>query len=501
MSTKVTYSKNVILTIANRSAEGVLALIMTSLIIRILGQEDMGIFYMISSVFMMFAVFSEFGSRLIIVREISKNKDKAPLLLSSALLMRGALTFISLFCLLFFVNLKWDSDYALYGSYIYVFWLIPFSISEVLHAVFTGFERNEYSVAASLPSKLIGCLMSIGVILVGRNLIPVFAVLTLSAIIRPLISFYLLRKKLFIPKLIINIENIVFLFKESFPLAIMNGIPQLYDKAGMIILSFTWGDRETGLLGIIATVNRIFSNLAVNLMMPLLPVLSRLKEEDFQKFQNTYRRFLKYLFGLTLPMGFGISVLASDIILILFGENYLKTEPGLQIIVWSGVIFPFINFFSYINTSVGDQWLNAKFSLINLAVILLLCTLFIPTHGFLGVCIANTCASALLVFIFYRSLIKRSIVSFKFIDIPLKQIIASVCMYFVISYLSGLTTNKNIMFLFSKIIWLSVSGAFVYFTILFFTGCIDDYDRKSIKEIIVGIKEFCMLKISKITLH
>jgi len=494
MSTIVTYSKNVLITLANRCSEGLLALILTSVIARKLGRGEVGIYHLIISIFMMFAIFSEFGSRLILIREVSKNKDKAPVFMASVMLLRGALTFICMFCLLFFVHLKWSSEYALFASYIYLFWLIPYAASEVMHGVFTGFEKNEYSAAASLPAKVFGCVIAIGILIAGGNLIPVFAILTLSACLRMILSFLILRRKLFKPKIFIEISNVVYIFRESLPLAIMSILVQLYNNAGLIILSFFWGDKEVGLLGVIAVVNTIFGNLALNLMMPLLPVLSRLREEDNERFQNAYRRFLKYLFGLTLPIGFGIFALGERIILLLYGNDYTIALPGLQIIVWSGVIFPFINYFAYLNTSVGLQRFNAKYSAYILFVVVLLNLILVPKFGYVGVCIANVAGGIFAVILYYHGLIKRSVVTFKIQDIPIREISAAVVMYFVILLPTGNTVTTSLFSLAFEIVWLTFLGTIVYFLLLFLTGAIDEYDRNSLKKIIAGLYEFFKTK-------
>jgi len=275
-------------------------------------------------------------------------------------------------------------------------------------------------------------------------------------------------------------------------------INQLYNNAGLILLGFFWNDKEVGMYGVVTIVNKIFQNMAVSLLLPLLPVLSRRREENQEKFEETYRRFLKYLFILTIPIGFGIFLFSEDLVLLLYGVEFIRAIPGLKILVWSGVLFPFFNFFIYVNTAVGDQKLNAKFTLYHLISIVSLCLVLVPKLSFIGVCIANLISLLCTIVIFYTSLLKRKIVSFKFKDLPLRQIFASTIMIYVINLLSDIIKKPNIMTHTIEIIALTFIGALVYFVILFITGTIDKYDRMSLKKIILGLYDFFHSKIKNL---
>jgi O-antigen/teichoic acid export membrane protein len=493
MSTKVTYSKNALAVISNRIIEGFLALLLASVMAHKLSKGDVGIYTVLMTATMMFSIFSEFGTRMILVREVSKNKKDAPLLLSSTLILRGGFTFICILALIFFVNLKWSTDYVLNASYVFILFLIPYYLSEVVQAVFTGFEKNEYTFAASIPAKLVGNITAIVMLLLGYNLIYVFSALTFSFVLRAVFSFYILKKRLFTPKLYIDIHNMVFLLKESAPLAIMNGLSQLFSRTGLFMLWFFRGDEETGNLGVITIVINIFSNLGLNLILPLFPVLSRLNDNK-AKYEDAYRRFLKYLFIITLPMGFGIYALADKLVLLLYGQSYLLTIPGLKITVLSGVIYPFIVFFINILTSVGLQKLNTYYSLYSFIIALVLNAILIPFFGFIGVCIANVIGSMFYAVFCYRAILKSSVASFKWCDVPIRQTLAAFIMYAFMNRFSLESLDSSKLMIGWDIIWISSIGLIIYIAALFLSGAIDKYDRSSIKEIFIGLKVYSIEK-------
>ena len=71
-------------------------------------------------------------------------------------------------------------------------------------------------------------------------------------------------------------------------------------------------------------------------MSSAFPVLSRLYANDFAALSDIYKLMFKYFLWLSLPMSLGLAVLAREICLTMYGQDYLQAGNMLLMLA-SGV--------------------------------------------------------------------------------------------------------------------------------------------------------------------
>ena len=133
----------------------------------------------------------------------------------------------------------------------------------------------------------------------------------------------------------------------------------------------------------------------------LLPRLTSLiNKEDKSSFNELITKSANVLLLLSVPMTFGLIILAKPLILLLSGENYLPAVKAMQVIAPIIIFISFgsltgvqilpalgkerISFYSYIAGAITNISLN---------------TIFIPKYGALGAAIGTVFAESIVTFI------------------------------------------------------------------------------------------------------
>lgn len=69
----------------------------------------------------------------------------------------------------------------------------------------------------------------------------------------------------------------------------------------------------------------------------IFPVMSRFYVSSKDSLRFAYETYFRYMVMIGIPIGFGTTLLADRIILLIFGAEYENSIIALQILVWSSV--------------------------------------------------------------------------------------------------------------------------------------------------------------------
>jgi O-antigen/teichoic acid export membrane protein len=161
------------------------------------------------------------------------------------------------------------------------------------------------------------------------------------------------------------------------------------------MLSYMKGDEAVG------WYNAAYRLIVVLLFIPsaymssIFPIMSRFYISSKSLLGFIYQRSLKYMLIISVPISAGTTILASRIILLIFGAEYYNSIIALQILIWAIVfIFAnlvFVNLFQSINRQIVVTIIDAAAALLNILLNLLL----IPRYGIVGASIATVVVTAI----------------------------------------------------------------------------------------------------------
>jgi O-antigen/teichoic acid export membrane protein len=203
----------------------------------------------------------------------------------------------------------------------------------------------------------------------------------------------------------------------------------------------------------------------------VLPMFAKFYVDSRDMLSYSYKKSLKYLTIISMPISMGTLVLSEKIILFIYGAEYVNTIPILKLIIWA---LPAI-FLSYIlGTSIAS--INKQHETIKATFICLLFSTignYVLINLFSGIGAAMiTVLNEISMVVFYMYIMHRYGYQVPLKEILIKPFIASVIMGIVIYFVN--------LELFTSVLL----GMIVYFISIFAIKTFDDDDLNIIKELL-----------------
>lgn len=475
MSQLKTIGKNSAALLIAQILSYVLAFFYTLYMARYLGADGYGSISLAISLTGIFGILVDMGLNTLLIREVARDKSKTNSFISNTALMKIFLSLFTLGAIYVFVNLSGYSEQVKTLIYIVYISVVIGSYSNIFGAVMQAEEKMEYLSVSTIISglviffgTLIGIYFSLDVIY--------FAVLyvTSNGLNFIYISLIYLWKFSF-PKIEIDFGFWKPVLKEAWPFGFTSLSGQLYTYVDTVMISLMQGTLVVGWYSaayrLILTL--LFVPTAVNIA--IFPVMSRLYTSSKESLILLNERYFKYMLILGIPLGFGTTVLADKIILLIFGAEYTPSIIALQILIWT-MVFTFIGAsFVQLLQSINKQLILTKISFICLVFNVILNLILIPKYSYIGASVVTLITEIILVsytiFISFRlgygiDIKKNTKIFFKVIGGAL--VMSAFLLYF---------SNVNLFLL-------VIMGIILYFTIIYLTKTVDDVDKQLFKELI-----------------
>jgi O-antigen/teichoic acid export membrane protein len=366
---------------------GILHLVTMALLARYLGVVNYGKFVFALAFLAFFNVFSVFGVDTVLIREISRNKAEASRLIGCGFIIKIFFSFLAITLTIFFTILLDISTES--SKIIFILSIaIGFNIFRTPKIIFEVYLKSQYLVFIELTGKALALILVYIASALEFNLYIVAFVILLSEI-PPLILFIKISKKFIALSIIWDTAIIKYLLKECWPLATMAILVTLYYRIDTIMLSFLKGDEAVGYY------NGAYIILSSLLLLPdayvrsVFPLMSNFYKTGILSLAKTFIRSFKYLITaamLIVCVGF---MLSKEIILFLYGEDFLPSARALEILIFAGGIIFISTLVSTTLTAVNKQRINMWLSLINVFCNIVLNLLLIPKWSYIGASIAT----------------------------------------------------------------------------------------------------------------
>lgn len=380
------------------------------LLTRFLGTNGYGDYNTVITFLSLFSIAADFGLYLILVREISQSPEKQEqiagniftLRLASAFLVIGAAPAVA-----FFFPYAVELKQAILGG---VFAFVFASLTQVLVGVFQKEFKTQVTVLGELSSRLIflSFLMVAFFYLHEKSLILLIMGVTVSNFVNFIIVFLFSQKFLRI-RLKFDRKYWKYVIKESFPIAASIVLNLIYFKIDTIMLSVMKTPHDVGIYGVAYKLLEILIVFPAMFTGTMLPVFSRLKNEDFSKFKVLVQKSLNLLILAAVPIVIGGYLLAKPLIVLISGPDFLPSVGALKIlIIATGIIF-IGNLFGYLIVSVGIQKKMVKVYFLGALLNVILNLALIPNFSYIGASIATLITEflvAILAIVIFRNSIQ-----------------------------------------------------------------------------------------------
>jgi O-antigen/teichoic acid export membrane protein len=456
----------------------IIAFVYFTLIARYIGAEGTGKYFFALSFTTIFVVFVDLGFTNVLVREAAKAKTKIQQYFSTVLFLKIIFGIFTYLLAIITVNLMGYSLEIKHLVYLSGITMLFDSFHLSIYGVLRSIGNLKFEAGGIIVSQLITLIL--GSIFLYYNFSIIFLILafTIPAFLNVIYSAIILFWKYKI-KLIPKYDAVIFKYlgKIAIPFAIAAIFARVYSYIDSILLSKLVGDIALGWYSIPYKITYAFQFIPLALVASIYPRFSEYFVTDKKKLAFIFERGVKYLLIIVFPIAVGIGILAEDIILLVYTDEYINSILPLKILlaglVFSYISFPIGAFLNACNKQVTQTIIVAVVMIINIILNIIL----IPKYGVIGAAISALVGNIILAKIGYWIIPQVTKISHWFITKTILQVILSASVMGILVWF----INFKMHFVFAIF-----AGVLIYPVMLFITRALT---KKEIKKAFILIKK------------
>lgn len=409
---------------ARLGAQAGLALF-TLLIARRLGSAGFGEYAFIASAVFIGNMLTTCGTDMLLIREIATRRDFSQLIPSLFLQLLLSMTLILLVWLL--PPLRGQSIEGWLALKIYSLALVPFAFFTVFSSVLRGLQRMDRYASLNLSVSLIQLAATFFFIRAGSSVVALAWLLLAVQVAAAALAGWYCRDQF--TNFYLPVQFSLRQFQPVLPLAALGILGILYQRLGLLLVTFLLGAAATGWVAAALRVVEFAKTAHLAVFTALYPAMARSQAVPGDELKTTgllppwhpgpprsgagkgseTRREKKFVSGClralvvsprtiskdfravwlvllagALTAALGLSLLASTLILVLFGADYSQSIPALRLLAW--MLPPFtINTYLTLALVAANRERPVLIALAaGLATLVALNFLWIPRFGILG---------------------------------------------------------------------------------------------------------------------
>jgi O-antigen/teichoic acid export membrane protein len=341
-----TIAKNASVLFIAQMITWVMSLLLTIFLTRYLGAEPIGQYQLASSLWSIMIILTSMGMDTLLTKEISRAPERTGELFYTSLILRSLFFFLGFGALYLYGRLArypMDTLYVLYIVGAANFFVL---LASGCQAALQGLERMEFISLSDILSKTFITFISITILLLGRGVIIVALVFVVGAIISFSYQFNALRK-IKDMKWQVNPKLMGWMVKTSIPYLLIIGIRTIYSQLDVVIISLM---TSVVVIGWYGAAYRLFATL---LFIPavfnsaVFPAMARMHASSPERLPIMFRKSSHLMLLLGVPVGFGTFLVANNLVVLLFGVEFINSGPVLALM---GLVLVM----TYLNALIGQ---------------------------------------------------------------------------------------------------------------------------------------------------
>jgi len=287
---------------------------------------------------------------------------------------------------------------------------------EFFNAFFRAHQKAEYEALIKIILHVLTVSTGVTILFLGYGLIPLLCVRFAVYLFSFFLGYSLVVKKFSAPNFHIQLDFSKQILKSAIPFAALGIMVAINAQMGTILLSFIKGDEATGWYSAAHRLCNVFGFIPAAFIGAVLPAMSKFSQNHLQdRLIKTYEGTIKFLLIIVLPIAVGITLLADNFILMIYGEGYQQSIIVLRILIWF-LVFSYLNHgYMSVFASINNEKKFVKIQVLGTIMNVCLSIILIPSVGVIGVSIAIV-TSQIIIFIvstyvlslqFHKTIIKN----------------------------------------------------------------------------------------------
>jgi O-antigen/teichoic acid export membrane protein len=429
---------------------------------RILGASNLGKVNLASTIINWFILFAVFGTTTYGVRAIAKsrdNKDQLSKIFSEIFIINGTLSLVV--SVIYYIAIF---NIAQFHSELTLYLIMSISILLNMFAIdwfYQGVEEYGYITIRSTIFKVVSLICTF-LFVQHEDHYVIFGFISIMATsLSGILNYFYSRKFVNLTLRGVNplrhIKKLSVFFIHSFVVNIYTNLDEVLIGFLLDTKAVAFMSRSKGIIYMALSFSTAISNVT-------LPRASYYKDKNEGEFKRLLTIIPNYILWITIPLMFGCIVLASNIMYILGGAEFLDAGILLQVMAIGIIFAPLSSYIQYqVLVASGNEKIGLYCAITTSVLSLFLNIILIPKIGFLGAgivyVISEFCAVSIRYYIATKKLnfseiklINKSTISYVF---------AGMIMSVVVIFIKNTFDNLFLSFSVGVIV-----GLMVYFTVL-----------------------------------
>lgn len=445
-------------------------------IAKTLGAELFGTYNLAIYYSTVFGVISLFGLRNVVIRNVARNPENSTHYFNGSLFIQLLLLPISIGLMgLFFYIFVSESFVVIL---IITCLILQLSLMDVGESLLFGHELMYISSFLRIGTKFLWCLIIIAFFILNKGIYSFLFAFVFSQFLYIFGSFGILKSKKLITKFFYfpNKDIIKRLFSDGWSFFLLSIFSAIGLQLGAIFLSIFRGNESVGYFSAAHKLLLPFIMVITSFINAIYPVLSRLYNENYQRFKKFIVKAFKFQFIVLFPVCVLVSLYSQKIIQLLYGAQYASSSKILAIYIWD---IPFKFIFLLIGTviaAMNKQYLLPILSGIASIIYAISYIVLIKKYGEMGLALAYIIAGLITMTYHYGTIVK--LMGGFNLRIIFKPMFVSI----LIIILHLFQSKVNYIFLIS-------ASIFLYVLLIWIFKVLDKDDKRVIKDLIYMFKE------------
>ncbi|MCD4812899.1 flippase [bacterium] len=394
---------------------------------RQLGTEGFGQYTFVLSLHAIFYIFTDFGLGTLTTRDLAKHPEKESTYFTNIAALRLFLSLFAGIAMIGSVAILGHPPEIIKLTVVLALSLFFNSNIDTASSIFYAHQRMEITSSVSVVANTFRIGVSLGALAVGEGVLALiwihffYSVLHMTVLVG--ILFYFIR-----PEFKLDTGFWKQMLKQAYPLALANFFSIIYFRVDTVMLASMKGQEAVGLY------NAAFRLLELTLLLPayyggaIFPVISQSYSNHQQRFLLIYRRSMKYMFLLSLPLAAGAALLAPQFIDILYKQDYAASVPVLTVLMWCLVLIAVNSINAPYLIVMGRQKIVTRLVMIGMLLNIGLNAYAIPRYGMLGAAWVTLISEGVTIAMFMLALRRSLEMRFRMLRHFLKPVLAMAVM-------------------------------------------------------------------------
>ena len=406
MNTVQRIAKNTGVLLVSQIASCIIGFFFIMYTARYLGAAGFGILSFALAFTAIFGAFSDLGLSTLAVREVARDKSLARKYLGNIAVMKVFLVIFTFGLIALTINLLGYPEQTIKVVYLVALSVIFASFSRMFYSIFQAFEKMEYQ---SLGQILSSALLLTGALFAISREVSVVGFASIYFLVSAVVlgySFVVCVWKFVLPKIEFDWRFLKPTIKEALPFFLLAVVDIIAFKIDIVMLSLMKGDEAVGWYSAAYRLLEVLIFIPATFTSSIYPVLSNFYVSSEESLKLAYQKSFKYLSIIGWPIAVGTTILAAEIILLIYQGGFANSIIALQILIWTVPIIFSSYIFGTMFASINRQFLALKLSFLCMVLNIVLNIILIPRYSFVGAAIATVITALLVLMLFYHFLSK-----------------------------------------------------------------------------------------------